>query len=95
MFHQNSLKFLGVSLYITLKTNEGTCNLSTFKKNSKHLFCAQYTVFFAWVKLKLFGPSTQTSPWSYSLAAIISHTFTWKDNCYVHAQYLQNKITCA
>lgn len=65
------------------------------RKIQSTYFVHNIQFFFAWVKLKLFGPSTQTSPWSYSLAAIISHTFTWKDNCYVHAQYLQNKITCA
>lgn len=92
MFHQNSLKFLGVSLYIILKTNEGLCNLTVHSRKIQCTYFVHNIVFFAWVKLKLFGPSTQTTPWSYSLAAIISHTFIWKDNC--HGQFTKQNRLC-
>lgn len=46
MFHQNSLKFLGVSLYIILKTNEGICNLTVHSRKIQCTYFVHNIVFF-------------------------------------------------
>lgn len=79
---------MGVSFYIILKTNEDTCNLTVHSRKIQTTYFVRNKYTFFFLSSLVHRPELSLS---YSFAAIISHTFTWKDNCYVHAQFTKQK----